>query len=113
LRGSVLPSASRTGGTNREHGAAPSSAPGLPTARVRSLRVLWTRPDGQLVEGAERGLRLLPLPPSVSFGGRDKGETRGVVRRLIGAAAAVTRLHAAAEGIRAADLESAEGGCAM
>ena len=43
-------------------------------------------------------------------GQRHEGEARGAVRRRTGAAAAVTRLHAAAQGIRAADLEGAEGG---
>jgi hypothetical protein len=45
----------------------------------------------------------------LSCGERDEGEVRRVVRRRIGAAAAVAGLHAAAQGVRAAHLEGEEG----
>ena len=85
-------------------------APGLPTPRVRTLRILRARSDRQLVEGAKRVLRLLSLPPWLSRRQRHEGEAGGAVRRRTGAPAAVTRLHAASQGIRAADLEGEEGG---
>jgi len=43
---------------------------------------------------------------------RHEGDARGTLRRRTGAAAAISGLHATAQGIRAADLESAEGDCA-
>ncbi len=97
-------------GRRSEHHATAAGAPGLPAARLRALRVLWSRPHRQLVEGPKRVLRVLPLPPWLPRGQRDEGETRRTVRRRTGAAAANARLHAATQGIRAADLEGAEGG---
>ena len=35
-----------------EHDATATRAPGLPTTRLRALRVVWSRPHRQLVEGA-------------------------------------------------------------
>ena len=96
-------------GRRSEHHATAAGAPGLPAARLRALRVLWSRPHRQLVEGPKRVLRVLPLPPWLSRGQRHEGEARRTVRRRTRAAAADARLHAAAQGIRAADLEGAEG----
>ena len=93
-----------------EHDATAAGAPGLPAARLRALRVLWSRPHRQLVEGPKRVLRVLPLPPWLPRGQRHEGEARRTVRRRTRATAADARLHAAAQGIRAADLEGAEGG---
>ena len=109
LRGPVLP---RAGGACP--GELPSTTPqqrahpDFPLRALRALRVLWSRPHRQLVEGPKRVLRLLPLPPWLPRGQRDEGEARRAVRRRTRAAAADARLHAAAQGIRAADLEGAE-----
>ena len=54
LGGLVLPRAGRAGRPRARHNAPATRAPGFPTARVRTLRVLWTRPHRQLVEGAGR-----------------------------------------------------------
>ena len=43
-------------GSRAEHDATAAGAPGLPTARLRALRVLWSRPHRQLVEGPQRVL---------------------------------------------------------
>ena len=85
-------------------------APGLPTARLRALRVVWSRPHGQLVERPQRVLRVLPLPSWLPRRQRDEGQTRRTVRRRTRPTAANAGLHAATEGIGAADLEGAEGG---
>jgi hypothetical protein len=69
-----------------EHEATAARAPGLPTPRVRTLRLLWSRPQRQLVEGASRVLRLLPLPPWLSCGERHEGEVGGALRRRTGPA---------------------------
>jgi hypothetical protein len=52
LRRAVLPSPSGLVGTDTKHRAATASASRLSVARIRSLRILRTRSDGQLVEGA-------------------------------------------------------------
>ena len=39
-----------------------AGAPGLPTARLRALRVLWSRPHRQLVEGREASLTRSQVP---------------------------------------------------
>ena len=95
LRGPVLPRAGGLVRATSEHHATAAGAPGLPIARLRALRVLWSRPHRQLVEGPKRVLRLLPLPPWLPRGQRDEGETRRTVRRRTRPAAADTRLHAA------------------
>ena len=41
-------------GRAAQHDAAAACAPGLPTPRVRTLRVLWSRSHRQLVEGQQR-----------------------------------------------------------
>ena len=92
-------------GPSAEHGATAAGSSGLPAAQLRALRVLRTRPDRQLVEGPQRLLRVLPLPPRLPRRERHQGEARVALRRRTRPAAAVTRLHAAAEGVRAADLE--------
>ena len=97
-------------GRRSEHHATAAGAPGLPATRLRALRVLWSRPHRQLVEGPQRVLRVLPLPPWLPRGQRDEGEARRAVRRRTRPAAADARLHAATQGIRAADLEGAESG---
>ena len=84
--------------------------PDFPLRALRALRVLRSRPHRQLVEGTQRVLRVLPLPPWLPRGQRDEGQARRTVRRRTRPAAANARLHAAAQGIRAADLEGAEGG---
>ena len=81
-------------------------------ARLRALRVLWSRPHRQLVEGPKRLLRVLPLPPCLPRGQRDEGQTRRTVRRRTRPTAADAGLHAPAQGISAADLESSQGRCA-
>ena len=109
LRGAVLP---RAGGTFRaaaEHDTEAAYAPGLPATRVCPLRVLRTRTHRQLVQGPQRLLRVLPLPPWLSRGERHESETRRAVRRRTRAAPANAWLHAPAQGIRAADLEGEEG----
>jgi hypothetical protein len=63
LRGPVLPRAGSSFWPAAEYGAEAARAPGFPSARIRSLRVVWTRSDWQLVKGSKRVLRLLPLPP--------------------------------------------------
>jgi hypothetical protein len=52
----------------------------------------------------------LPLPPRLPCGQCDEGQTRRAVCRRTRATAANGRLHAAAQGIRVADLEGEEGG---
>ena len=47
-------------------GRSPITAPrqrttGLPVARIRAVRLKWSRPDRELVEGPS-GSRLMPLP---------------------------------------------------
>ena len=84
--------------------------PGLPATGLRALRVLSSRPHRQLVERPQRILRVLPLPPWLSRGQRDEGQTRRTLRRRTRPAAANARLHAATQGIRSADLEGSESG---
>ena len=110
LRGPVLQCASGLVRAISEHHATAAGAPGLPVARLRALRVLWSRPHRQLVEGPKRVVRVLPLPPWLPRGQRDQGQTRRTVRRRTRAAAADAGLHAATQGIRCADLEGAESG---
>ena len=110
LRGPVLPCAGGLVRASSEHHATAAGAPGLPIARLRALRVLWSRPHRQLVEGPKRVLRVLPLPPWLPRGQRDEGKTRRTVRRRTRPAAADAGLHAATQGIRSADLEGAESG---
>jgi site-specific DNA recombinase len=54
----------------RSEAAQPS---GLPAPRFRPVRVVWSPAHRQLVEGAQRILRLLPLPTSVPAGQRAQG----------------------------------------
>jgi hypothetical protein len=61
-----------------------------------------------LVEGTERVLRLLPLPSRLPRGQRHESHSRRSVRRRTRTAPADARLHAATEGIGAADLEGAK-----
>ena len=51
LRGPVLPRAGGAVRSRAEHDAPAACAPGFPAARVRALRVQWSRPHRQLVEG--------------------------------------------------------------
>ena len=64
---------------------------------------------GSWSKGRSRVLRVLPLPPWLPCSERHESQTRRAIRRRTRAAAADARLHAATEGIRAADLEDAEG----
>ena len=64
--------------SGRAADAAPQRAQssGLPAAQLRALRLVRTRPDGELVEGPQRLLRLLPLPARLPRRERDQGEAR-------------------------------------
>ena len=84
--------------------ATAAGPPGLPAARIRALRVVRSPADRQLVEGPQRPLRLLPLPALVPRRQRHKAEARRRIRRRTRAAAADAGLHAAGQGIGAADL---------
>jgi site-specific DNA recombinase len=64
---------------------------------------------GELVEGPERLLRLLPLPPRLPCRQRHESDSRRTVRRRTRSAPANARLHAAAQGISAANLEGSQG----
>ena len=80
-------------------GCATSAKPsGLPAARLRALRDLRTPAHRQLVEGAERPLRVLPLPAPMPGRQREQGRTGRRVRGRTGPAAADARLHAARQG---------------
>ena len=57
LRGPVLPRARGLVRPTAEHHATAAGASGLPATRLRALRVLWSRPHRQLVQGPQRGLR--------------------------------------------------------
>ena len=59
--------------------AAAAEPAGLPAARVRSLRILRTRSDRQLVEGAQRVLRLPALPPWLRAVNVAEGNLEGFV----------------------------------
>jgi hypothetical protein len=60
-----------------------------------------------LVEGTQRVLRALPLQAWLPRGQRIEDEGRRTVRRRTCPTATDSRLHASAEGIRAADLDEA------
>ncbi|MQA31551.1 MAG: hypothetical protein GEU82_17235 [Luteitalea sp.] len=99
-------------------GHAPSIAPRLRShpdfplrnfVRCESLRA-WTH--RQLVQGPQRVLRVLSLPPWLPSGQRDEGKARGAVHRRTRTTPANARLHAVTQGIRAGDLEGTESSCA-
>lgn len=50
LGGVVLPRAGRAGGSRAQHNAPAACAPGFSTPRLRTLRLLWSRPHRQVVE---------------------------------------------------------------
>jgi DNA invertase Pin-like site-specific DNA recombinase len=91
--------------TDTHHRTAQAGASGLPVTRLRSLRSLWTRADGQLVERTQPVLRVLPLPPWLPCREHLEGQARRPVRRRTRLVAADSRLHAATQGVRPADLE--------
>jgi hypothetical protein len=70
----------------------------LSAARFRPLRRLRPSTDRQLVEGAQRSLRVLPLPASLPRGQREQGGARRRIRRRTGASTADAWLHAVGEG---------------
>ena len=79
-RGDVLPRAGRSRRPRRRRRAAPAEPSGLPTARIRPLRNLRPAAHGQLVEGPQWPLRVLPLPAPVPSGECEQGRARRRVR---------------------------------
>ena len=62
-------------------GPRPRQSSGFPAARIRALRDVRPSADGQLVEGPERPLRVLPLPAAVPGGQRQQGDAGRGLRR--------------------------------
>jgi hypothetical protein len=108
-RRAVLSGSGRALGSSDRSSVAVARAPGLPVARLRTLRIMRARAHRQLVEGPARVLRLLPLPSWLPRRERDKGQARGPVHRGARGPAAHAGLHAATEGVGAAHLEDSAG----
>jgi len=72
--------------------------PSRPAAGLRPVRDLQSSPERQLVQGAQRPLRVLPLPAAVSRREREQSGAGRRVRRRTRTAAAHGRLHAPGHG---------------
>jgi hypothetical protein len=81
IRRAVLRRPSGSVGTDTKHRATTASASRLSVARLRPLRDVRPWIDRELVEGAQRVLRLLPLPPWLPCRERHEGGTRRPVCR--------------------------------
>jgi DNA invertase Pin-like site-specific DNA recombinase len=93
----------------RNHGAARTQRSRLPATRVRSLRDLRQTADGELVEGPQRVLRVLPLPRRVPRGQHHQSEARRIVRGRTDSPAANAGFPATREGSRASRVAGDEG----
>jgi len=92
---------SRAGGSRwprRRRRATTAASSGFSAQGIRAVRDVRPSADGQLVEGPERPLRVLPLPAAVPGGQHQQGDAGRGLRRWARIVAANAWLHAAGQG---------------